>query len=227
MSNLITLNNLFKQSLINILDKFDFPESFNQDNIDLGLERPKDKNNGDFACTLALRLAKAIKKNPREIAQAIIDNLPDNKIISKVEIAGPGFINVYLNSLSLCEVINIIREKKLNYGCDCCLDVVDNNNLNINLEYVSANPTGPMHVGHGRWAALGDSIFRILKHVGINVYQEFYVNDHGVQMTLFAKSINVRYLQELGHDVPLPDDLYGGEYVKDLANNIIHKLRRN
>lgn len=188
--------------------------------IDPGLERPKDESNGDFASTIAMRLAKQAHKNPREIAQIVIDNLPQNSLIDSLEIAGPGFINIRLKNDSLSNIVKRIREQKFDFAKDCAKDVASDIDKNVNLEYISANPTGPMHVGHGRWAALGDSISRIMKHAGYNVYQEFYLNDHGVQMNLFANSIYLRYLQEFGQDVELPDDAYGGDYVKEIAQEV-------
>lgn len=191
-----------------------------QVNLDGSIERPKNEENGDFASTAAMRLAKSAHKNPREIAQVIVDCFPQNKLVQTLEIAGPGFINIRLNNSSISNVVNTIRKSKFDYAKNCAVGRVKDIDKRINLEYISANPTGPMHVGHGRWAALGDSIARIMKHAGYDVYEEFYVNDHGVQMKLFAKSISVRYLQELGQDVQMPDDSYGGQYVKDIAHSI-------
>ena len=188
--------------------------------IDPGLERPKDNSNGDFASNLAMRLAKDVGKNPREIAQDIVDNFPESSEIKKIEIAGPGFINIYLNDASVAKIVDTIRSQKLDYARDCARGFADDIDKNVNLEYISANPTGPMHVGHGRWAALGDSIAKIMRHAGYHVYEEFYLNDHGVQMNLFGKSISVRYLQALDQDAEMPEDCYGGEYVKDIAEDI-------
>lgn len=190
--------------------------------IDPALERPKDESNGDFASTLALRLAKVVGKNPREIAQIIVENFPENSEIKKIEIAGPGFINLHLNDSSISEIVNVVRTQKLDFAKGCGKQNSDINKK-VNIEYISANPTGPMHVGHGRWAALGDSISKIMRHAGYDVYEEFYMNDHGVQMKLFAKSISIRYLQMLGQNIKLPDDCYGGEYVRDIASSIIDK----
>lgn len=190
-------------------------------NIDPALERPKDDANGDFASTIALRLSKELGSNPRDIAQKIVDNFPQSEDVKKVEIAGPGFINLYLQNESISGIVKTIREQKLDFGRDCAKGFAKDIDKNVNLEYISANPTGPMHVGHGRWAALGDSIAKIMRHCGYEVYEEFYLNDHGVQMNLFANSIAVRYMQALGQDVELPDESYGGEYVKDIAQDII------
>lgn len=216
-----TLNNLFETALVAAQNnnQLNLPDDFN---FDACLERPKDDSHGDFACTLAMRLAKIVGKNPREIAQIIIDNIPQNSEIKNIEIAGPGFINIYLNFESVSKIIEVILDKKFDFAKNCAKDIAKDIDKNVNLEYISANPTGPMHVGHGRWAALGDSIAKIMRHAGYEVYEEFYLNDHGVQMNLFANSIVVRYLQALGVDAEMPDDAYGGEYVKDIAENIIN-----
>ena len=208
---------------------------------DVGLERPRDITHGDWASSVSMRMAKAAHKSPRDIAQKIVDALPENEIIEKTEIAGPGFINFYLSNTALQGVVSQVLAEGNNYGRgrgECCDAGVGGSSVadaacsaadtfaspatqNINLEYVSANPTGPMHVGHGRWAALGDSLARILKHAGYNVYQEFYVNDHGVQMDVFGNSIVVRYLQLCGEDVEMPEKCYGGAYVRDIAQEIL------
>ncbi len=181
------------------------------------LERPRDAANGDWASTVAMRSAKLAHSNPRAIAQTIIDHLPQNELIASAEIAGPGFINFRLTESALQSVVAAVREERMNYG----RSEQPEGTPRINLEYVSANPTGPMHVGHGRWAALGDATARVLRHAGYDVYEEFYVNDHGVQMDVFGNSIVVRYQQALGQDVEMPEKCYGGGYVMDIAQEII------
>lgn len=180
------------------------------------LERPREEGHGDWACTVAMRLAKQAHMNPRQIAEHIVNHLPNNDMIALCEIAGPGFINVTLNDSSLQEIVNQVRKEGFDFGKGS-LDKP----CRINLEYVSANPTGPMHVGHGRWAALGDSIARILRHAGYDVDEEFYINDQGNQMNVFADSLVVRYLQALGKNVDMPESSYGGNYVKELAQSIV------
>ena len=181
------------------------------------LERPRDAANGDWASTVAMRSAKLAHSNPRAIAQTIIDHLPQNELIASAEIAGPGFINFRLTESALKSVVAAVREERMDYG----RSEQPEGTPRINLEYVSANPTGPMHVGHGRWAALGDATARVLRHAGYDVYEEFYVNDHGVQMDVFGNSIVVRYQQALGQDVEMPEKCYGGGYVMDIAQEII------
>jgi arginyl-tRNA synthetase len=180
------------------------------------LERPREEAHGDWACTVAMRLAKEARMNPRQIAQVIIDHLPDNALVATTDIAGPGFINFTLNPASFQEVVREVRMKGEDYGRSEL-----EKPCKVNLEYVSANPTGPMHVGHGRWAALGDSMARIMRHAGYSVDEEFYVNDEGNQMNVFADSLVVRYLQLLGEKIELPEQSYGGAYMIELAQQII------
>ncbi len=168
---------------------------------DCALERPRDEGHGDWASTVAMRAAKAAGKNPRDIAQIIVDHLPQDSIISQCEIAGPGFINFTLKNEGKGSIPEGMRK--------------------VNIEYISANPTGPFHVGHGRWAALGDATARVMRHAGYDIYEEFYINDNGKQMDVFAESVVVRYLQLLGQKVELPEDCYAGAYVKDIAQAII------
>lgn len=184
---------------------------------EVGLERPRDEANGDWASTVAMRCAKQAKMNPRQVAEIIVDHLPENDVVASVEIAGPGFINFRLTSAVLQGVVRAVREEEENYG----KGVISEGERKVNLEYVSANPTGPLHVGHGRWAALGDAMARVMRHAGYDVYEEFYINDHGTQMDVFGNSVGVRYMQLLGHDVEMPEVCYGGSYVADIAQGII------
>ena len=186
------------------------------------LERPRDPENGDWASTVAMRSAKLAHANPRDIAQAIVDRLPENEVVKSAEIAGPGFINFRLTEHVLQGVVAAVRDQRDRFG----RGTVPENERKVNLEYISANPTGPMHIGHGRWAALGDSMARVMRHAGYDVSEEFYVNDHGTQMDTFGTSIAVRYLQLLGHDVAMPEDCYGGAYVTDIAQGIIDREGR-
>lgn len=182
------------------------------------LERPREEGHGDWACTVAMRLAKAARMNPRQIAQILVDNLPENELIETVEIAGPGFINLTLANSVFQNVIAEVRAQGSDYGKSTLPKP-----CKVDLEYVSANPTGPMHVGHGRWAALGDSIARVMRHAGYDVDEEFYINDQGNQMNVFADSLVVRYQQALGQDIEMPEASYGGGYVKELAQQIIER----
>lgn len=180
------------------------------------LERPREEGHGDWACTIAMRLAKAAHMNPRAIAQAIVDHLPENNLVESFEIAGPGFINLTLMNASFQAVVSEARQQGSDFGKSELSEP-----CKVNLEYVSANPTGPMHVGHGRWAALGDAIARVMRHAGYSVDEEFYINDQGNQMNVFGNSVVVRYQQLLGQDVEMPEACYGGAYIKDIAQAII------
>lgn len=180
------------------------------------LERPREEGHGDWACTIAMRLAKAAHMNPRAIAQVIVDHLPANNLVDSFEIAGPGFINLTLTNASFQAVVSEARQQGSDFGKSELSEP-----CKVNLEYVSANPTGPMHVGHGRWAALGDAIARVMRHAGYSVDEEFYINDQGNQMNVFGNSIVVRYQQLLGQDVEMPEACYGGAYIKDIAQAII------
>lgn len=181
------------------------------------LERPRDAANGDWASTVALRAAKAAHMKPRDVAKVVVSHLPKNDLIASTEIAGPGFVNIRLTNAALASVIAEARREGMDFG----RGEAPANAGRINLEYVSANPTGPMHVGHGRWAALGDSMARVLRHAGFDVSEEFYINDHGTQMDNFGRSVSVRYEQLCGRDVPMPENCYGGAYVIDIAREIL------
>lgn len=180
------------------------------------LERTREEGHGDWACTIAMRLAKAAHMNPRAIAQVIVDHLPANNLVESFEIAGPGFINLSLTNASFQAVVSEARQQGSDFGKSELSEP-----CKVNLEYVSANPTGPMHVGHGRWAALGDAIARVMRHAGYSVDEEFYINDQGNQMNVFGNSVVVRYQQLLGQDVEMPEACYGGAYIKDIAQAII------
>ena len=179
------------------------------------LERPKNRDHGDYATSVALTLAKQANLAPRVIAQVIIDCLTNNNLlsssgISKVEIAGPGFINITLAAASQAAIVSKIISQGKKYGAGDSLV-----GKRINLEFVSANPTGPLHLGHTRWAAVGDSLGRILAAAGAEVTREFYVNDRGNQMDLFGASIRAAALNK-----PRPEDGYHGQYIADLAKQI-------
>ncbi len=179
------------------------------------LDRPKNRDHGDYATSVALTLAKVANQQPRVIAEAIVKTLTDNNLlkdagIAKVEIAGPGFINITLGSASQGSVVIEVLTAGKKYGHSSLLS-----GKKINLEFVSANPTGPIHLGHTRWAAVGDSLGRVLAAAGAQVSREFYVNDRGNQMDLFGQSIRAAAL-----GLARPENGYHGEYIIDLANEI-------
>ncbi len=159
---------------------------------DCGIERPADTSHGEWTSTCAMRSAKLAHQAPRAIAQAIAAHLPADPMIEKVEIAGPGFINFYLSVAAKNAVFAEAREQ----GRDFARSNVGEG-LKTQVEFVSANPVGPMHVGHGRWVAIGDSLCRVMEHAGYNVEREYYINDHGSQMDVFGRSLSMRYQQLL------------------------------
>ena len=180
------------------------------------LDRPKNRDHGDYATSISLNLAKAANLQPRVIAEVIVKSLTDNNLltdagISKVEIAGPGFINITLESASQGAVVSQILTEGRKYGSGKSLA-----GKKINLEFVSANPTGPLHLGHTRWAAVGDSLGRVLSAAGAEVSREFYINDRGNQMDLFGQS-----LFAAAQNKPIPENGYHGEYIGDLAKQIV------
>jgi arginyl-tRNA synthetase len=179
------------------------------------LDHTKDKSHGDYATNVALMLAKQANVNPKELAQTIIKQLGVAEFIEKTEIAGPGFINFFLSSESSSSVINEIIDRGKGYG-------VSNIGAgqSILLEYVSANPTGPLHVGHGRGAAYGATVSNLLRTVGFKVDNEYYVNDAGRQMDILTVSIFLRYLELSGEKVRFPDNGYQGSYIKDIVGRI-------
>lgn len=182
---------------------------------DPDIERPRDASHGDWATAVALRCAKAASMNPRAIAEIIASHLASTDMISSVEIAGPGFINLRLSAKALQERLTHIFEADRENGRS---DLGAQSRVQV--EFVSANPVGPMHVGHGRWAALGDALSNILEHTGYSVGREFYINDAGVQMDIFGESVSARYLELCGRDVVFPENGYQGAYITDIAQEI-------
>ena len=157
---------------------------------DLGFERPADTSNGDWSSTVAMRSARLAHRSPRDIATAIVAHLAADDAVSRVEVAGPGFVNFYLNAASNNEVLRLAREQGMDFGRSN-----EGAGLKCQVEFISANPVGPMHIGHGRWAALGDSLCRVMEHAGYRIEREYYINDHGSQMDVFGSSVAEHYLQ--------------------------------
>lgn len=179
------------------------------------VDSTKDKKHGDFASNIALILAKPAKKNPREIAERIIQVLPASNYVQKAEVAGPGFINFFLTPQALTEVITKILTEKENYGRSKI-----GRDKRIIVEFVSSNPTGPLHVGHGRHAAFGAVVANLLDAVGFQTYREYYVNDAGRQMDILAVSTWLRYLGVCGETYVFPVNGYRGDYVTGIARAI-------
>lgn len=199
----IELKKAIKQA---IQKSFDLEVSLEQ----IAIEIPKNKDHGDFSSNVAMQLARTLKQNPRNIATQITEGLDKESCsVSSMEIAGPGFINFTLDTNRYSKVIEEILEKKENYGQQ------PSNGIKVNLEYVSANPTGSLHLGHARGAAWGDSCARIMKKAGFDVTREYYVNDAGNQITNLALSLNARYRQAHGIDTEIGADGYLGDDVKE------------
>ena len=186
------------------------------------LERPRDPSHGDFACNIAMQLAKALKKNPRELAQAIAQDVMGNPLreglIANVEIAGPGFMNVRLVAGSKQAIVMRVLQEGAGYG-----KTKDAAGQKVLVEFVSANPTGPLHVGHGRQGALGDAISALLEAQGYQVQREFYYNDAGVQIATLANSVQARALGKNPGDADWPESAYNGDYIADIAVDFVAK----
>lgn len=183
--------------------------------LDGTVERTRDASHGDFASNVAMRLAKPARKSPRDIAAAIVASLGDNDAVDKTEIAGPGFINFYLSPGAFHAELAAILEAGEDYGRKPKKD-----GPKILLEFVSANPTGPLHVGHGRGASYGATVGNLLEAVGYPVHREYYVNDAGRQMDILGASVWLRWLEAAGIDVPFPLGGYRGGYIRDIASEI-------
>ena len=181
--------------------------------IDIHIERPKTLEHGDYSTNIALQLTKILKKNPREIAQLIIEKVGLDPSIDRLEIAGPGFINFYLSSAGKSSIINSIFSQSTNYGHN-----PTGKNQKLQVEFVSANPTGPLHIGHGRGAAIGDSLARIMQANGWDVTREFYYNDAGQQINNLALSVQSRIKGIEPDDANFPEDGYRGEYILEIAD---------
>ena len=177
-------------------------------------ERPKNRDHGDWASNLAMKFAKRIGMNPRELAAQIVAQVEEIEGVVKAEIAGPGFINITLDAASAGETARRVVELGDAYGRSELLA-----GQNINLEFVSANPTGPLHLGHTRWAALGDSLSRVLRAAGAKVTNEYYINDAGAQMNKFGRSVLAAALGE-----PAPEDAYPGEYIGELGRKVLAQI---
>jgi arginyl-tRNA synthetase len=179
------------------------------------IERPKQASHGDYACNLAMQLAKPLRRPPREIAQALVAALPASGAVGKVEIAGAGFINVTISAAAKQGVVHGVLQAGAGYG-----HIHVGAGRKLQVEFVSANPTGPLHVGHGRGAAYGASLANVLAKAGFAVTREYYVNDAGRQMDILALSTWLRYLEVQGVVVPFPPNAYQGDYVRDMAATV-------
>lgn len=188
--------------------------------LTIHLETPKDKANGDFATNLAMQLTKVAKKPPRAIAEAILENLDTaNTDIEKVEIAGPGFMNITVRKDFLAGVVKATFEQGENYGRSDA-----GNGEKVQVEFVSANPTGDLHLGHARGASVGDSLCNVMDFAGYNVSREYYINDAGNQINNLAYSLEARYKQALGMDAEMPEDGYHGQDIIEIAAELVKEF---
>lgn len=187
--------------------------------IEFVFDTPKAENHGDLSCNAAMLLSKKLKRKPQDIAQEILLNLnPDEKIIFKTEIAGPGFINFFFTQEFISEIIDNVISKESAFGKSARYE-----GKKANVEFVSANPTGPLTVGHGRNAVVGDTVANLLEWVGYEVDREYYFNNAGRQMRVLGDSVKLRYLELLGEKIDFPDDYYQGDYIKDIARMILQQ----
>jgi arginyl-tRNA synthetase len=211
-----------EQQLKAIIGEFAFSKGLKEE-IVFSVEIPPKNINADLALNAAMVIAKKIKTNPRIIAQELSDIIISKlqSSVKSAEIAGAGFINLYFTDSFLQEELKKILEKKENYAKQESLG-----KEKVMVEFVSANPTGPLHIGHGRGAAIGDSLARILKHLGYNAVKEYYLNDVGNQMNVLGESTKIRYRQLKGEDIPFLEDGYKGDYIKDIAQDLINEGKK-
>lgn len=187
----------------------------------IAVERTRDASHGDFASNVALQLAKAAKRKPRDLAQAIVAALPASDLVARVEIAGPGFINFFLAPAACqAELARVIDQGRA-YGRSGI-----GAGKRVIVEFVSANPTGPLHVGHGRHAAFGATLANLLDAAGYSVHREYYINDAGRQMDILAASVWLRYLESFGEQFPFPSNGYRGDYIRPIADKLVERTGR-
>ncbi len=213
------LAKLLQQTLETVFAK----ENLETDIPEIKLERTRDPSHGDFASNIALMLGKKCGMNPREFAKLVINNLPENSIVSKVDVAGPGFINFFLAQNSQMEVVKEVLIKGTTYGCNTLGHDKNGMPQSVQVEFVSANPTGPLHVGHGRGAAVGDSLCRVLSATGWDVTREFYYNDAGQQIDNLTLSVKLRCKGITPENDDWPEDGYRGDYINDVAQAYLNK----
>lgn len=188
------------------------------DELNIHLETPRNKEMGDYATNVAMQLTKVAKRAPRQIAEAILEHLPENEWIESIEIAGPGFMNIRVKKDYLADVVKTVLAQGETYGRSNA-----GQGEKIQVEFVSANPTGDLHLGHARGASLGDSLCNILDAAGYDVYREYYINDAGNQIDNLAMSIDVRYAEALGQEKEMPEDGYRGADIIALAQKIAER----
>jgi len=212
--------NILRDKILNIVNELveekNFKQPINIDNI--VVERPKRQNQGDFSTNAAMVLGKTISSNPRDLGEIIIFKLIDGELISNVSLDGPGFLNITINPKFWDRLIVEIVSNTCKYG-----QISFGSEKKVNLEFVSANPTGPLHLGHVRGAVFGDVLSRLLEFVGFKVTREYYVNDGGAQIGILVRTIYYRYLEKLGECIELPEESYPGDYLIPIAEKLIEK----
>jgi arginyl-tRNA synthetase len=187
--------------------------------VDINIERPKLAEHGDFSTSLPLALARSMRMAPIQIAEAIAGAMPEHHMVGDVTHAAPGFVNFTLSTTWLQSQVDVVREAGEEFG-----SVTTGIGQSVQVEFVSVNPTGPLHVGHARGAVIGSSLANVLEAAGYEVQREYYVNDAGNQMRVFYDTLYSRYMQAAGHDVPLPDPAYPGEFLQELAADLLNDL---
>lgn len=203
------------------MDAFAKIPNISCDICDLQITRTRDRKHGDFTCNIAMQLAKKTKQNPNALANLLVQNLALSDVLEDVQVAGSGFINFFLTQNARFSIINDILQVGERYGCS---DI--GANKTILIEYVSANPTGPLHVGHGRGSVYGSVLANLFKAIGHKVVQEYYVNDAGRQMDILMLSIWFRYLARFDDQLKFPENLYQGDYIKDIAEKLFHDRKK-
>ena len=208
------INNLIFDAMMSAYEKGELPEKVDSE---IEVEVPKIASHGDFSTNIAMIAASIQKMPPRKIAEAILKYIKDpDRILAKTQIAGPGFINFFINTMSWHSVLHKIHQEDIVYGTS---DL--GNGQKIQVEFVSSNPTGPLHVGHGRGAAVGDSVANILQFCGYDIQKEYYINDSGRQINTLGISVYLRYKELMGQSIQFPDVGYQGDYIRDYAKEII------
>jgi len=213
--------NILRDKILNAVNEYAEKKNLKQSiNTDIVVvERPKKQHQGDYSTNVAMVLAKALSSNPREVGELIRSRLREEEIVESVSLDGPGFLNITINLKFWNSLISEIMSNKNLYG-----KFDFGQGRKANLEFVSANPTGPLHLGHVRGAVFGDALSRLLEFVGFQVTKEYYVNDGGAQISVLVRTVYYRYLQKLGEDIDLPDGSYPGDYLLPLAENLIDKF---
>ena len=212
------IENLLIETIIDSLKENGYELDF--DTLKVNIEIPKDNKNGDYSTNIAMQLTRVLRKNPQLIAREIVEKIDKEKAsIEDIQIAGPGFINVFMKKGTLGAIIKKVISEEDKYGRSNTFE-----GKSINVEFVSANPTGDLHLGHARQAALGDSICRLLDAAGYKVTREYYINDAGNQIHNLALSLKARYYELLGREVKLPEDGYHGQDVKDIAKQLVEEV---